>query len=122
LHDRKREHCVQEEAGGCYGRDCEHDRDEDRAVQHANGLAVQGVLLEIEHREPDPHRRKDLHERQPPVREQKPQSAEEHRHAADHERERSQTPPRAAQAQDHLLDHRLVAVAHRAHEPPQACR
>ena len=122
LNDREPEHGVEEEAGRGDRRDHEHDRDQDRAAQHVQGLAVQHVRLEVVHRQPDPHRRQDLNEREPPVREQQLEPVEEHHEAADHQRERSEHAPRPTQADDQLLHHRLITIAHSHDELPQPVR
>ena len=72
---------------------------------------VQGVRLEVQHRQPDPHRRQDLHHGQPPVGEHELHALEQHHEGAHRECEGCQPATRAAHAQDRCLDHRLVAVA-----------
>ncbi len=83
---------------------------------------MQHVRLEIEHRQPDPHRWKDLHEREPPVGCEQPESSEQHHERADGERERGEQTVRTAQAEDRLLDPGLVVVLDGPHERPDPRR
>ena len=81
---------------------------------------MQNVRFEVEHREPDPHRRKDLNEGQAPVGEHQLEAVEEHREGARGERQRREPTPRLAETEDRFLGHRLVPLANRLHEPPDA--
>jgi hypothetical protein len=68
--DRKCKYRIEEEArcGDCH--DQQADRDQDRTAQDVKGFAVQYVQLDVEHRQPNPHRREDLDKGQPPVRDE----------------------------------------------------
>ena len=81
---------------------------------------MQHVGLEVGHRHPDPDRREELYERETPVGHEQPESVEQQREGADRERERSEHAPRAAQAEDRLLDPGLVALFDRPHERTDA--
>ncbi len=96
--------------------DRQADRDQHRAGQVAERLAVEQVALEVVHREPDPHRGDDLDQRQSPVGEDQPQAVEQQCEGADGERERGEHAPGPAQPQNRLLDLRLVVVLDRADE------
>jgi hypothetical protein len=58
--DGKREHGVQEEAGGGDRGYAEHERDEDGPAQYVEGPPVQQMDFQVEHGGPDPHRREHL--------------------------------------------------------------
>ena len=79
-------------------------------------LALERVRLEVEQREPDPHRRQHLDQGQPPVGEQRPQPLEEHHERAEREDERREDPPRPAQREDGCLDRGLVVLPDRVQE------
>ena len=72
---------------------------------------VQNVGLEVEHREPDPHRRQDLDQGQAPVGEDELHSLEEHLEGPHGQRKGCEPAARAAHAQYRRLHHRFVAVA-----------
>ena len=120
--DREREHRVEEEARHGDRDDGQDDRDEDRAAEHVEGVALQHVDPEVRHRHPDPDRREELYEREAPVGHEQLESVEQQREGADREREWREHAPRAAQAEDRLLDPGLVALLDGAHERADTSR
>jgi hypothetical protein len=117
-HDGEGEHRVQKEAGGGHRGDGHHDGDQDRAAQDMEALAVEDVRLQVERRNPDPHRRKHLDQQEPPVREQQFHPVEQHHEGADDEGKRGERPVRPAEREHGSLDHGFVAVSYGAHECP----
>ena len=83
---------------------------------------MEHVRLEIEHRQPDPHRREDLHEREPPIGHEQLESVEQHGEGADGEGERGKYAPRLAEAEDRLLNPGLVVVLDGPHQRPDPRR
>ena len=92
------------------------ERERGRPAPGVEVLPLERVRLEVEHRDPDPHRRQDLDEREPPVDENEPQTLEEHHERADREHERGKDPPRPAQREHGRLDRRLVPGLYRIDE------
>ena len=80
--DGKGEDGVQEEAHGGDRGHGEHERDHDRPVHYMEGLPAQHVGLQIEHGEPDPHRREHLDQGKPPVGDQQLHPVEQHHQGA----------------------------------------
>ena len=118
LRDREGEHGVEEEARDRDRDDQQAGWDQNGAAHDGEGFVVQHVRLEIEHRQPDPHRREDLHEGEPPVGDEQPEPVEQHHERADGERERGEDAPRLAEPQDRLLDLGFVVVLDGPHERP----
>ena len=109
--DREREYRI-EEVTHCRDRRDEQDqRDDDRAADDVERLAVERVELEIEQRQPDPHRGHDLDEHQPQVGADEPQSLEQHRERPDGQGQRGEPTTRPAEAQNGCLHRGRVAVA-----------
>ena len=79
-------------------------------------VTLERVCLEVEQREPDPHRGQYLDQRQPPVREQQLQALKEHDEGTDREHQWREYAPRAAEIEDGRLDRGLVACLDRANE------
>ena len=83
---------------------------------------MQGVGLEIEQRQPDPHGRQDLHQRQPPVGEQELQPLEQHGEGADQQRQRGEISAPLAQPDDEPLDCGVVTGANGANQAAELRR
>ena len=118
--DGKPEHRVQEERGGGDCSNREHDRDQDRALQHVERLAVQCVRLPVEHGQPDPNRRQDLDEREAPVRDQQLHAVEERDEPAHHECQRRKEARSLTQRQDGVGHHRLIAFSYGMRVPTES--
>ena len=120
VRDREREHGVEEEAARGDGDDQECERDQDWPANDVKRLAVQHVQLQIEHRQPDPHGWKQRDQSEAPVSDDQLQGVEQNRDRADRKGKWREYLARAAQAENRLLDLRLVAVLYRPEERPDA--
>ena len=103
LRDREGKHRVEEEARHRHRHDQEADRDQNRSANDVKRLAVQHVGLQVEHGQPDQHRRKDLHEHQPPIGDDQPQPVEQQHEGPHGERQRRELAPAVAEPEDCLL-------------------
>ena len=68
------------------------------------GLPVQYVELQVEHRQPDPERRENLDQHQPPVRQQHLEPVEQEREGSHREGQRREDPAPFAEPEQALED------------------
>src|SRR5919198_3658271 len=85
--DREGEDRVQVEARGGDQDDRDDERGLDGAVPDMELAAFEDVHLQVEQREPDPHRRQNLDQGEPPVRDEQLEALEEQDERAEREYE-----------------------------------
>ena len=108
--DGEGEDAVQVEAGRGEHDHPEDARDQQRAADDVELLAVEDVELDVEHGDPDPHGGHDLNHGQPPVGVEELHALEQHEEGTHDQGQRGEPAPALAELEDRLL-HRLVVAA-----------
>ena len=97
LGDHEGEYHVQEHRRHGHRQDQHSDRRQARFVGAVEGPAVERLLPQVVHRQPQPDGRQQLDRYQPPVAEQPSQAAQQHRERSDRVGEGREEPARAAE-------------------------